>query len=452
MLPQIVNSEQRVRFLDSLLDNSGKLSLRVRMGQMYNCLLGLPTGHYTFDLKEKLDRNLGRALATIWGSEVKYSKTIGCNTSQKGNYSNFRNEMIGLHHVEGIDSTWFSKCPQSGKLSLDYVSTARPRMGISCIPESRYRAIRKSLNFEIINEYNNDPERLQRESYAEMGIPPEVNIVHIKEVFYDFLASTHHVVSIYPVETMRDVSRAGYDPDARPETPDILKLEEFDDSTFSPIFSLAYFKMLQLQLLLPTIWLSGKQAKEIVECFPKDGYIRVQVYMAVFSRIVEFDEYTAQIINDVLTPDEQNEIFHRLGCLNVLDPLFSDRFYKLDLRRWDHRCVIYLFLCSEIRISKSYYSCREVCRAIVRLAIDQPGENLGITEYRWSKYDGAVPGWALPMNWVSPDEENGGDGGPRRFGWTCLEYFSSGLHHPGVKRACYQLRKNFHAGAMRPSL
>lgn len=91
-----------------------------------------------------------------------------------------------------------------------------------------------------------------------------------------------------------------------------------------------------------------------------------------------------------------------------------------------------------------------MCRAIVRLAIDQPGENLKYWEYRWSKYDSAVPGWTLPMNWVTPDEDNGGDGGPRRFGWTCLEYYSSGLHLPGVKRACYMLRLKFHAGCPRP--
>lgn len=101
---------------------------------------------------------------------------------------------------------------------------------------------------------------------------------------------------------------------------------------------------------------------------------------------------------------------------------------------------------------KFFFHVRELCRAVVRLAIDQPGDNLGHTEYRWSKYDSAVPGWALPVNWVSPDDENGGDGGPRRFGWCVLEYFSTGLHHPGVKRACYNLRKNFLAGAMRPVL
>lgn len=340
MLPQIVNSEQRVRFLDSLLDSTGKLALRVKLGQMYNCLLGLPTGHYTFDLREKHDRNLGRALATIWGTEVKYSKSINCNTSQKGNFSNFRNEFIGQNHIPSIDSTWFSKCPQTGKLSLDYVSTSRPRMGITPIPDNRYRAIRKALQLETIMEFYNDPERLANASLSDMGIPPEVDIIHIRETYYDFLASAHHMISIYPKEVPRDISRTNFDPNARPETPEMLKLGEFDSNCrFPPIFPLAYYKLLELQLLLPTIWLSGKQAKELVELFPSDGYIRVQAYISVFSRIVEFDQFTADTMSTVLTVDEQTEIFHRLGCLNVLDPLYSDRIYKLDLRRWDHRYI-----------------------------------------------------------------------------------------------------------------
>jgi hypothetical protein len=432
MLPQIVNAEQRVRFLDTVLGDEGKIALRVKMGQMYNCLLGLSTGHYTFDLKEKDDRNLGRALATIWGSETKYSKAIHCNTSQKGNYSNFRNEMIGASHVSGLDSTWFNRCPQAGKLSLDYVSTTRPRMGISPLTSSRYSAIRRGLKLEHIREYYDHPEKLEGASLASMGLPPSVHILHIKETYYAFLASTHHVIDIYPQEAQKDMSRVEYDPNVRPTTPDILKLEEYDENLpFPAIYPLAYYKLLQLQLLLPTIWLSGSQAKDIVECFPPDGYIRVQVYMSLFSRIVEFDKFTSDIVYTVFTMDEQNEVFHRLGCLNVLDPLFSDRFYKMDLRKWDSR---------------------ELCRAVVRLAIDQPGENLKNCEYRWSKYDPPVPGWSLPMSWVSADEESGGDGGPRKFGWACMEYISSGLEYPGVKRACYRLRESFHAGAMRPVL
>lgn len=315
------------------------------MGQVYNCLLGLPTGHYCFDLKVKDQRNLGRALAAIWGTETKYRRGVQCDTSQKGNYSNFRNEMIGMNHVEGIDSTWFSRCPQTGKLTLDYVSTTRPRTGIKPILDNRYRAIRKLLNLEVMREYNNNPQRLETETFADMGIPECFNVVLIKEAYLEFMSSCHHELDIYPPESMRDMSRTDYNPDVRPETPDILKLEQVD-KTFSRLFPLALYKLFEMQLILPNVWLSGQQAKELVELFPPDNYVRVQAYISLFSRIVEFDQYTAAIMSDVLTNDEQNEAIHRLGILNVLDPLYSDRMYKLDLRRWDHR----FFLKSPFRI------------------------------------------------------------------------------------------------------
>lgn len=43
------------------------------------------------------------------------------------------------------------------------------------------------------------------------------------------------------------------------------------------------------------------------------------------------------LLIDSLRPDEQREIFSRRGYLNVVNPLFSDRYYRLDLAVWDER-------------------------------------------------------------------------------------------------------------------
>ena len=55
ILPQIVNEAQCVRFIDANLNELGKLALRAHMGYIYNLYVGNPTGHYCFDLKNKLD-------------------------------------------------------------------------------------------------------------------------------------------------------------------------------------------------------------------------------------------------------------------------------------------------------------------------------------------------------------------------------------------------------------
>jgi len=57
--------------------------------------------------------------------------------------------------------------------------------------------------------------------------------------------------------------------------------------------------------------------------------------------------------------------------MNILDPMKPDRFYKLDLRRYDHR---------------------EWCKILAVLAVAEPGDNWEMCTYRWAKYDDPVPG------------------------------------------------------------
>mmetsp|Transcript_20482 Transcript_20482/g.24766 ORF Transcript_20482/g.24766 Transcript_20482/m.24766 type:complete len:125 (+) Transcript_20482:16-390(+) len=94
---------------------------------------------------------------------------------------------------------------------------------------------------------------------------------------------------------------------------------------------------------------------------------------------------------------------HRLGWLNVINPLHPNHAYILDLRWWDHR---------------------ELCKVLVRLAVEEPGTNWINEAYRWSIKDKPVPGWALPSTWCTKDHEANGEGGPRRFGRLRLRYTS----------------------------
>lgn len=70
-------------------------------------------------------------------------------------------------------------------------------------------------------------------------------------------------------------------------------------------------------------------------------------------------------------------------------------------------------------------------------------------EYRWSKYDGNVPGWTLPVNWTLADHENGGEGGPRRFGWVSFTYTSTNVGCAPVKSVRMELRKRVLCGVKR---
>lgn len=98
------------------------------------------------------------------------------------------------------------------------------------------------------------------------------------------------------------------------------------------------------------------------------------------------------------------QLFHRIGIMNLMDPMKPDRLYLLDLRRYDHR---------------------EWCKILVSLAVAEPGDNWEQVEYRWGKYDEPVPGWSLPGTWTWHDD-GGNHGGPRTHGWLRVYYRSVG--------------------------
>lgn len=60
ILPQIVNDDNALKFIETNLNESGQLHLRVVIGQLYNSYVGLYTGHYSIDLKNIEQKNGAR--------------------------------------------------------------------------------------------------------------------------------------------------------------------------------------------------------------------------------------------------------------------------------------------------------------------------------------------------------------------------------------------------------
>lgn len=542
IMPQIVNEEQVNRFLDQNLNDDGKLALRVRMGPLYNAFVGLPTGHYFIDFSSTLHIMGAKRLAALSVNESKATRAIGANTSQKGNGSNFRNEMQGAINKQvpiAVDGQWFANPPDHGEVRFDYVSTKRPLIGTLPLSSVRLSRMVRKMDLSTVMTINNrlseikqtrkehglDHGKLHREretteiqtqgsgdafdddvgtaSVASLGaasldggdsiasnpdvvspvallhqkpskhhgahhahghghsksgghhksgakkgiedapakspvtkklseeqlaqledelqaeeehllehikVTTPLNTVAVKEQFFEYIHSCHHYTDIYPEEVQRDVSRMGYnpDPDFRPPTPPELHAGDPPPKRKMPkIYPYAFRKILELQVVMPTIYLTVEQVAEIMAFFPPEGYLRVQLILSVFSHIIDVENF-GLIYDHLLNVDEQTEVLHRLGMLNIFDPMDPDREYKMDLRRWDHR---------------------EMCKILVLLGAHEPGDNwVGGGEFRWGKYDEPVPGWMLPAKWAAKDESEGGskDNGPRRDGWCRVIYTSTG--------------------------
>lgn len=150
ILPQVVNDEQAVKFIDNNLNDYGKIALRVKIGPLYNVFVGLPTGHYAFDMKIPAHRNGGRRLGAISVSEAKVTRAQGIVSSQKGNFSNFRNEKFGTANVD-VTGKWFASPALQDSMKVlrcDYVSTTRPRKSTQPMSDSRFDRFVEQLNLE----------------------------------------------------------------------------------------------------------------------------------------------------------------------------------------------------------------------------------------------------------------------------------------------------------------
>jgi hypothetical protein len=164
-------------------------------------------------------------------------------------------------------------------------------------------------------------------------------------------------------------------------------------------YTSSWHKLCCIQVMLLRQLITATQAKQLIGNFPSSDAIRVIVATFLFNRLVDFGEVDSLL--DVLSEEDESELQWRLGPLNVINPLRIERYFDLDL---------------------TSYEDRQLCKMLVHLAVEEPGENWQQEEYRWSQHGAPVPGWVLPLSWTTPDD--GTEGGPRRFGRLSLRYTS----------------------------
>mmetsp|Transcript_27108 Transcript_27108/g.44718 ORF Transcript_27108/g.44718 Transcript_27108/m.44718 type:complete len:219 (+) Transcript_27108:2-658(+) len=170
------------------------------------------------------------------------------------------------------------------------------------------------------------------------------------------------------------------------------------------LWSFAAAKLLQLEVLAGPVWLTAQQAWEIAGAFPYHDFCRVQALVTLFGRIV--DVGNCDVFLSAVAFEEKVELLHRLGALNLLNPLKPDGKVWLDLRAWDQR---------------------EWCKVLCRLAAEEPGENWLGEVYQWTRAEAPVPGWVLPKSWTEPEDAVhalGLENGPRKNGRLTTTYTS----------------------------
>ena len=216
----------------------------------------------------------------------------------------------------------------------------------------------------------------------------------------DYQQSDHKRYSYHGTEQARENDKALGELKRQEELK--LKNEVGQMKPLKPYLHL-YYKLQELQVAACSINLTVRQAIEIIDHFPRQEHARVQAIVALHRTLLDLENF--QLILRIVDDSEAKEVVHRLGWLNVFNPVKPEHFFRLDLRYKDHQ---------------------RMAEMLSILAIEEPGDNWLDEEYRWSSYDDPVVGWVLPKSWTGreDDTDNAGNCGPKDFGRLDLEYTS----------------------------
>ncbi|RLN95075.1 hypothetical protein BBJ28_00012329 [Nothophytophthora sp. Chile5] len=465
LLPNMVDARNTYALLEHNLSAAERLRVQHLMGQALPPMLALASGHYRIDLSNDLDRIALKKLVENSNRTAFLRKKEGRkDTSQHANYHGFRNEVLNGKSVV-LEPKFLDAAPRFGLLELDYVqigrapihplsakrfeqmlqlcqldrmgpgvgvATAQPSATVSTTSKAAFGA-RKSVSAAT-------PTRSTVKEAAASPFPPhrpftrkvfeEYEKMNTLRNYIDFGAGLMRVVELSPAPTASSSdSKEADDRDASSRSAPTASSATEDDATSviggrnqqedeggrnaaeandavqdaagdgssrqpTPTVYTARRLLFNLQWCLSTRWLTVQQAIRLLSVWPAAlASSRCDVVCTLFDRVTDLHNFGGVL--SALSDAEAAQALYRLGFLNVWTPLAPDNYYELALTRYEER---------------------EVAKALVRLAIDEPGENWQNETFGWSR-DEPIPGWELNLSWLK-------DGGFPEKGYLSLEYYS----------------------------
>ncbi|TMW63173.1 hypothetical protein Poli38472_002114 [Pythium oligandrum] len=413
ILPQMLTAKEAQILVSRTLTLRQRCRLKAEMGSAYSVILGNPTAHYSFDLSKPKDRAAVTKIAEVAQREKLFSKNKSGrgDTSQHGNWENFRNELLdGECFV--LTTAFFHMLPTSGKLSFDYVSTTRPKRGTVPLSERRFQQLIKELQTSIKVSTTSETDEPDGQDHELVENTVEEGADTPTE-----LDTSKHKGSLHQTALSRTLSERTRQTEFwDKKRASVLKKGGWQNLVATAQASFRFssknttketvaLKLVQIESAICDRWLSCAQAAEIVACMPTTFHARPETARLLFSRLIDVGNFH-QIV-DAMPPDDQYVCAKSLGWLNIFNPMVPERAYSLDLSIWDER---------------------ETIKLLVALAINEPGENWINQTFSNVRGEPGIPGWKLPVRWEKEDEKDGG--GVNRSGYLEMEYYS------GADRGC----------------
>ena len=308
-----------------------------------------PTSFWRLNLADKVQRSVMLQIIAINNSESEHSKQYSGrqDTSQNGNWYNFRNEKYTVNGQISqdfiIDKDFIRNLPTVGTIEFDYVSTSRP-------PPSMFAEQLKVMkdNQEVINP---------RGSFAMTG---SVKVKDDTAIMIEGVIGGDGGVDSQ-MNSSRPSTSQNSGNNTRPGTsnpssnvvisPLVRKVKLISEEDFREMIETlglssrtkvtadqAIFILMDLQLAVTKFYFTTDFVGRLLDTFEDHWELQSRVIISIFSRI--YDLHNMDLIMRNLDTRTQKELLRRLGCLNVMNPLKISSDYVFNLRYLDFRILL----------------------------------------------------------------------------------------------------------------
>ena len=266
---RILDAENCFDFINSNLDRvSSKHLKHIISLDSFKFNWKNPTGHYRIDLANPSHRLTLLKLAAINQEESQYSKNSSKrnDTSQKGNWNNFRNELYkSADNSITLDASFLSNLPKEGILEFDYISTLRPIIITADVDSDNDD---DDDNNEDADDSDNDDDDDNNEDADVTMISSLVKINSSDEKSKINSATSQVAMGLIDEDEFYQF---------------LLKLNLSRRNRMSETD--ASYALLDLQQAAAKYYFDVYNVNYILDCFPDSIYTQAKVIVALFSRI-----------------------------------------------------------------------------------------------------------------------------------------------------------------------
>lgn len=319
------------------LDESAFNALEDKLGQLFYFTPNNPTGHYKLQLHQPLQRIIMSKLVEISidqrlarrHDDDGDGKPDVVNTSQKGDWDNWRNERIDYYDGEGMQEYDFDEkrpwdLPKDGLIECDYVSTD-VQFRLDNVPP---------IGDALVDHLINDLSAVWKSICV--GAMPRNNRAYRRGSV-----------------TVADATRGMVDMDASDEYRERLKVARRPPwqipNQKKPIYCqdeeerMEYITqrvLLMIRRCTNECYFSADQVRKVMKLMPPNA--RVEAMVTLFSRITDLENHTA---HEILTEEDEYATYRkRVGIANIFNPFRADVHYELNLKIPDERAVAALLV------------------------------------------------------------------------------------------------------------